>query len=153
MPKTNDPYLRRHNLKSHSQRIRYEKFARFYMSTGNAFEAYRQAYPNNQKQESIKVKSYLLSKHPYVVYKLNQINKQLEEKLTEEIIMNRTRILKELEDILNETKGSKKYTSALKALDQISRIVGVYAPEKQQIDHKGITINYIKPTDDGENLD
>ena len=74
-------------------------------------------------------------------------NKELDKKSDKKILMNRERILKELEDILVATKKDKPST-ALKSLDQLSKILGAYAPEKSEVEHKGITINYIEPKKD-----
>jgi len=119
-----------------------------YMRIGNATKAYAKAYPNNKK--SARKYGYLLTKHPYVTFFINQKNKKLEKQMDKKIINNRERIINELDEILKATKGEKKYNAALKALDQISKIVGAYAPEKSEVEHKGITINYIKPEDKKE---
>jgi len=62
-------------------------------------------------------------------------------------MMNRERILDELELILNTAKNSDNLIAALKSLDQLSKVVGAYAPEKSEVEHKGVTINYVKPND------
>ena len=149
MPKTEDKILLKWGLNSLSQKHKYERFALEYLKTGNATKAYKKVYPNNKT--SARKYGFLTLRHPYVVHFIQKKNKQLEEKMDKEIIMNRKRILKELEDILKATKDSKKYAQALKALDQLARVVGAYAPEKVEVDeNKVITINYIKPEDDQE---
>jgi len=149
MPKTDDKILLKWGLNSLSQKHKYERFALEYLKTGNATKAYKKVYPNNKT--SARKYGFLTLRHPYVVHFIQKKNKQLEEKMDKEIIMNRKRILKELEDILKATKDSKKYAQALKALDQLARVVGAYAPEKVEVDeNKVITINYIKPEDDQE---
>ena len=70
--------------------------------------------------------------------------------MDKKLIMDRERILKELEEILLKTKDKEQYSTALKALDQLSKILGVYAAEKSEIEHKGIVINYVKPEDKKE---
>lgn len=147
MPKTEDKILLKWGLNSLSQKHKYERFALEYLKTGNATKAYKKVYPNNKT--SARKYGFLTLRHPYVVHFIQKKNKQLEEKMDKEIIMNRKRILKELEDILKATKDSKKYAQALKALDQLARVVGAYSPEVSEITHKGIVINYIKPEDDG----
>lgn len=149
MPKTEDKILLKWGLNSLSQKHKYERFALEYLKTGNATKAYKKVYPNNKT--SARKYGFLTLRHPYVVHFIQKKNKQLEEKMDKEIIMNRKRILKELEDILKATKDSKKYAQALKALDQLARVVGAYAPEKVEVDeNKVITINYIKPEDSEE---
>ena len=142
---TNDPLLKRFGLTSQSQKMKYDKFVSLYMISCNGQEAYAEVYPNNTTNKSIKKSTYLLLRHPYVVYQLNKRNKEVDEKMDEKIIMNRGRILDELEEILIKSKKKESYNVSLKAIDQLSKVLGVYAPEKTEVDHKGITINYVKP--------
>jgi len=143
--KTQDSNLKRFGLKTKSQKLRYDRFVQEYMIRCNAVEAYKIIFPKLTNDNSIKKGAYLLLRHPYVVMRLRQKNKELDEKMEEKVIMNRERILKELEDILVKTKNRETYNLSLKALDQISRVLGVYSPEKTEVEHKGITINYIQP--------
>ena len=147
--KSEDPVLKRFGLKSMSQKLKYDKFVKFYMVDFNAVEAYKKvtAKPNKLKYESIKRGAYLLSKHPYVVYQVNKKSKQFEKEMDKKIVMNRERILDELELILNTAKNSDNLIAALKSLDQLSKVVGAYSPEKLEVEHKGVTINYVKPND------
>jgi hypothetical protein len=140
-----DPVLKRFGLKSKSQKMKYDRFVTLYMACCNAVQAYKELVPTLTNQKSIKKAAYLLVRHPYVVMQLRVKNKELDEKMDKKTIMNRERILKELEDILDKSKAKESYNIALKALDQLSRVTGAYAPEKTEVEHKGITINYIKP--------
>tara|TARA_R110000744_G_scaffold126526_3_gene232902 strand:+ start:1878 stop:2363 length:486 start_codon:yes stop_codon:yes gene_type:complete len=153
--KTADPVLKRFGLTTKSQKMKYERFVQEYMISCNAVTAFEKVSPDTNTKSSNKQGAYLLVRHPYVVYLLNKKNKELDKIMDEKIIMNRERILQELEEILIKTKSSETYNLSLKALDQLARVTGAYAPEKTEVEHKGITINYIKPlesyNDDIEN--
>ncbi len=146
---TEDPTLKRFGLRNVSQKLRIEKFVKLYMVNFNANEAYRSVSMKGDKTTTASVKkgAYSLSRHPYSVYLISEKSKQLEKKMDKKIMMNRERILDELELILNTAKNSDNLIAALKSLDQLSKVVGAYAPEKSEIEHKGVTINYIKPDD------
>jgi len=146
---TEDPVLKRFGLSGVSQKLRIEKFVKLYMVNFNASEAYRAVSIKGNKTTpaSVKKGAYNLARHPYSIYLISEKSKQLEKKMDKKIMMNRERILDELELILNTAKNSDNLIAALKSLDQLSKVVGAYAPEKSEIEHKGVTINYVKPED------
>ena len=131
-------------------KYRIEMMVNEYLKSGNALQAYKKVYNPRSHDKNIKANATKKFKHPYFNYFLCKRTKDLEDKMDKDIIMNRERILKELEEILVSTKDCKQYNNALKALDQISKLLGAYAPEKSEIEHKGIVINYIKPTDNNQ---
>ena len=139
-----NPILKKHGLRSVGQKMKYDKFIQLYMINCNAKESYREVY-NTTREETINVKSHLLLKHPYIISQLQKKNKIMDEKMGIEALMTRKRVLEELELVLNKTKDAKKHDTVLKALDQISKVIGAYAPVKNEVDHKGVTINYVKP--------
>ena len=145
---TDDPELKRFGLRNKSQKMKYDKFISLYMISFNAIEAYAAVSPKTTKPDSIKRGAYTVVRHPYVAYQLTKKTKELEENMDMKILMNRERILDELELILETAKNSDNLNAALKSLDQLARVTGAYAPEKSEIEHKGVTINYIKPKDD-----
>ena len=145
---TDDPELKRFGLRNKSQKMKYDKFISLYMISFNAIEAYAAVSPKTTKPDSIKRGAYTVVRHPYVAYQLTKKTKELEENMDKKILMNRERILDELELILETAKNSDNLNAALKSLDQLARVTGAYAPEKSEIEHKGVTINYIKPKDD-----
>ena len=147
--KSRNTEITRWGLHNRSQMYRYRRFALKYLATFNGIDSYISVYPNASRKAA-KRKAYELLKHPYVNHVMINKNRELEEKMDNQIIMNRERILEELEDILNKTKDLEQYSSALKALDQVSKRVGAYAPEKSEVTHKGITLNYILPEDKEE---
>lgn len=137
-----------YGIKYNCKRIRIEKMVNEYIKTGDYVKSYMKAYnPRTKKHTTVKGNAFRVYKSGYFNYYYNKRTKQLEEKMDKEVIMNRERILKELEEILIKTKSSEQYNTALKALDQISKMLGAYAPEKSEVEHKGIVINYIKPED------
>ncbi len=141
---TDDPVLKRFGLRSRAQKMRYDRFVQLYMISCNANKSYSQIYKNCNKATVIK-KSYQLVRHPYVVMQLRKKNKEMDKKMDKEALITRKRVLEELELILNKTKDSKEHVISLKALDQLAKVIGAYAPIKEEVTHKGVTINYVKP--------
>tara|TARA_R110000782_G_scaffold85791_1_gene166704 strand:- start:228 stop:671 length:444 start_codon:yes stop_codon:yes gene_type:complete len=140
-----NPILKKHGLRSVGQKMKYDKFIQLYMINCNAKESYREVY-NTTREETINVKSHLLLKHPYIISQLQKKNKIMDEKMGEKALITREKVLEELQLILDKTKGNNKTVQhSLKALDQISKVIGAYAPVKNEVDHKGVTINYVKP--------
>ena len=146
---TEDPVLKRFGLNNIGQKLRYEKFVKLYMVNFNATQAYLAVCRKGKKTTagSVKKGAFLMSKEPYVVYLISKNSKKFEKKMDKKTMMNRERILDELELILNTAKSSDNLIAALKSLDQLSKVVGAYSAEKLEVEHKGVTINYIKPSD------
>lgn len=141
---TSDPVLKRFGLHSKSQKMKYDRFVDYYMISCNAQDSYRKVYTKASKSTVMK-EAYKLVRHPYVVMQLREKNKAMDEKMSEKQLMTRERVLQELEEILEKTKDKKEHVTSLKALDQLAKVIGAYAPIKEEITHKGVTINYIKP--------
>ena len=140
-----NPILLKHGLKSVSQKQKYDRFIQLYMISFDAKESYRAVY-NTENEETIRNKSHLILKHPYVVKMIEKKNKAMDEKMDKKALMTREGVLEELQLILDKTKNNtKSLQTSLKALDQISKVIGAYAPVKKEVDHKGVTINYVKP--------
>jgi len=144
---SDDPIISTFKMNGRPQKLRYDKFVSLYMLSGNAAESFKKVFPNTS-DKNVKKSCYRILNHRYVIYELNRRNKEINKKMDKKIIMNRERILTELESILELTKGKEQYPAALKALDQLARVTGAYAPEKSEVEHKGITINYIQPSDE-----
>lgn len=140
-----NPILIKHGLRSVSQKMKYDRFIQLYMINCNAKESYREVF-NTDNEKSINVQSHLIMKHPYVISQIQKKNEAMEEKMSEKALITREKVLEELQLILDKTKNDKKTVQhSLKALDQISKVIGAYAPIKNEVDHKGVTINYVKP--------
>lgn len=147
--KSDDDYMaKRFGIKYQTKRRNIERMVNHYIKSGNYVDAYLKTYnPKVKTKTVIKMNAYRIFNEPYFTYYLNKRTKELNDKMDKELIMDRERILKELEEILLKTKDKEQYATALKALDQLSKILGAYAPEKSEIEHKGIVINYVKPED------
>ena len=140
-----DKSLKKEGLYSKIQKARYDRFIGHYLLTMNIKDSYRKVYPKCN-EATVSKKAYQLMKHPYVLKKLEQKNKVMDEKMDEAQLMTRKKVLQELEAILNKTKNNPTLIKeALKSLDQISKVIGAYAPIKEEVTHKGVTINYVKP--------
>tara|TARA_R110000772_G_scaffold185365_1_gene296530 strand:- start:392 stop:835 length:444 start_codon:yes stop_codon:yes gene_type:complete len=142
-----NPILLKHGLVSISQKQKYDRFIQLYMINFNAKESYREVF-STTREETINVQSHKLMKHPYVIKVIEQKNKIMDEKMSEKALITREKVLEELELVLEKTKDINKHETVLKALDQISKVIGAYAPVKNEVDHKGVTINYVKPSED-----
>ena len=58
-------------------------------------------------------------------------------------------IIEDLETVVNKyLMAGNLTTNALKAIDMLSKMQGWYEPDKQEIVHKGLSINYVKPDKD-----
>ena len=145
MPKTQDPFLQKWGLVSQSQLQKYDRFVQAFMTNSNATESYTIAFDATTVKAN-KAGGYELMKHPYIIDQLQIKNKELDEKLGPASVLNRERLLQELEEILLLAKDNENYLIALKSLDQIAKVIGAYSPVKVEAEvNNGITINYIKP--------
>ena len=145
--KTKNPTLIKYGLKSFSQKQKYDRFIQLYMISFDAKESYRTVYDTNN-EETIRNKSHLILKHPYVIKVIEQKNRIMDDKMSKKALMTREGVLEELQLILDKTKNNtKSLQTSLKALDQISKVIGAYAPVKNEVEHTGVTIKYVKPED------
>jgi len=142
---TKNPILIKHGLASVSQKRKYDRFIQLYMISFNAKESYKEVFATNN-EETIRNKSHLILKHPYIIKMIEQKNKVMDEKMSKKALITREGVLEELQSILDRTKNNtKSLQTSLKALDQISKVIGAYAPVKNEVEHTGVTINYVKP--------
>tara|TARA_R110002050_G_scaffold51356_2_gene118112 strand:+ start:1313 stop:1765 length:453 start_codon:yes stop_codon:yes gene_type:complete len=143
-----NPILKENGLRSISQKIKYDRFVQLYLINLNAKESYREVF-DTDNEGTIESASHKLMKHSYIIKEIERKNKTMDSKMNRKALMTRERVLKELEEILNKTKDNPtQIKEALKSLDQISKVIGAYAPIKEEVTHKGVTINYIKPEKD-----
>jgi len=78
-----------------------------------------------------------------------------QKELSKKSEIDREFILEEYKQLLDSCKSEgmdgagtiKDRTNWAKALSQLTKMLGLDAPEKQEITHKGISINIIKPKD------
>tara|TARA_R110000765_G_scaffold237921_1_gene340568 strand:- start:64 stop:507 length:444 start_codon:yes stop_codon:yes gene_type:complete len=139
-----NPILLKHGLVSISQKQKYDRFIQLYMISYDAKKSYSQV-SDTTNDKTIESQSYRLMKHPYVISQIQKKNKAMEEKMDEKALMTREKVLEELQLILKQTKADKNHNVSLKAINQISKVIDAYASVKQEVTHKGVTINYNKP--------
>tara|TARA_R110000744_G_scaffold183339_1_gene302620 strand:- start:105 stop:548 length:444 start_codon:yes stop_codon:yes gene_type:complete len=139
-----NPILLKHGLVSISQKQKYDRFIQLYMISYDAKKSYSQV-SDTTNDKTIESQSYRLMKHPYVISQIQKKNKAMEEKMDEKALMTREKVLEELQLILEQTKADKNHNVSLKAINQISKVIDAYASVKQEVTHKGVTINYNKP--------
>ncbi len=130
--------------------VKQEKFCQEYVKLGNATEAYKNSYnAKNMKTESITPKASRMLKQANISARVAQ----LREETAKENKIDREYILKEYMDLLKSCKDEgidgygtiKDRTNWTKVLAQITKLLGLDEPDKQEIEHKGLTINIIKP--------
>ena len=55
-------------------------------------------------------------------------------------------IIEDLTDVINQFKITGNFTGhTLKAIEILNKMMGWNEPEKSEVTHKGLTVNYIKP--------
>lgn len=102
-----------------------EKFAQLYVETGNASEAYRQAYNSKAKPDSVYVNaSKLLS-----VAKVSLRVRELQDEMEEKSLWRRINSLKVLSEIALEGEKDSDRVNAVKALNSM------HGWDRQTIDH------------------
>ena len=102
-----------------------EKFAQIYVETGNASEAYRQAYSSKAKPETVYVKASELLSSGKVSVRVRELQDEMEEKA----LWRRINSLKVLSDIALEGEKDSDRVSAVKALNSM------HGWDRQTIDH------------------
>jgi phage terminase small subunit len=113
-----------------------EGFCRDYIETGNATEAYRRNYNcSNMKTESISRKA----KELYDNVKITARLKELRAKLEDEFIISKKDLVEHLIKVKDEAliarigaNGDERidYSSSIKAVTQVSKMLGYDAPTK-----------------------
>lgn len=112
--------------------IKQENFAREYVKTGNASEAYRQAYDaENMSDKDIGNEAYDLVHHPEVAPYIDK----LKEKLSKKYEITVESITKEFEIDRNLARQANQMSAAIKATEHIAKMHGVYVEKtKQEVD-------------------
>lgn len=144
-----DKLVTKYNITS-KLKLRFDNFVNHYLKFGDGKDAYISISPNCKLKSAYDCATKYL-RHPYVQEQIMIKNKRINDKMEKNIQMNREKIIQELTDILEKTKSSEDYHLSLKSLDQISKILGVYAPIKTDNKHENIVINYINPSDEEMN--
>lgn len=102
-----------------------EKFAQLYVETGNASEAYRQAYNSKAKPDSVYVNASKLLSTPKVSLRVRELQDEMEEKS----LWRRIDSLKVLSEIALEGEKDSDRVNAVKALNSM------HGWDRQTIDH------------------
>lgn len=130
----------------HGLTIKEEKFCQLVVEYGDQTKAYREAY---DVQPDAKDSSHHVNASKYAA-KFSQRIASIRKELENKEIMTKEEIMIHLKDILNMTKYSEKEKAiALKAIDQYTKMVGGYEPEKIQIDNQW-SINFGGDTEETE---
>ena len=109
--------------------IKQEAFARAYVETGNASEAYRRAYnAENMKQESIAVRACELLAHSKVSVMVSEMRKELAERT----MWEREDSVRVLAAIATEDQDAP-HAARVSAIKEINAMFGYNAPAK--VDH------------------
>ena len=116
----------------HGLSIKEEKFCQLVVEFGDQTKAYRASFDVHldAKDSSHHVEGSKLAS------KFSQRISDIRKELALKEIMTKEDIMQHLKDILNMTKCSEKEKAiALKALDQYTKMVGGYEPEKLIVDN------------------
>jgi phage terminase small subunit len=101
-----------------------ENFCLAYIKTGNASEAYRQAYnAEKMKPESINVKACELLKDVNVTVRVNELKARAESKA---IIT-----LEQRKELLSRFAWEEDATNAMKAMDLLNKMESIYVQKNQ----------------------
>lgn len=113
-----------------------EKFCLAYMETGNASEAYRQAYnAGKMKAETIKREAQVLLNNHTITTRLEALKKPILEKAQITFESH----LEELAQLRDLAKEAKQYAPAIAAETSRGRASGYYVEKSQ------VTVDNIKP--------
>lgn len=129
---------------------RHKAFVNEYLINGrNGTKAYMSVYKSVTSEDSAKANaSRLLTKDNVKEY----LEKE-QEKLQKKTDINKEFILGEYMELLDSCKVEgidgygtiKDRTNWAKALSQLTKMLGLDAPDKSEVEHKGLTINILKP--------
>lgn len=112
-----------------------ENFCLAYIKTGNASEAYRQCYnAGKMKSATITSKAYELMQNGNVTAMIEKLKARAESKA---IIT-----LEQRKELLSKFAWEEDAQNALKAVDLLNKMDGIYV-QKQQVEHSGGTIQRI----------
>jgi phage terminase small subunit len=121
----------------------HEKFAQHYAHYGVATQAYMFAFPN-AKYKTARELGMRLLKRPEVIEKIEQLKEEFATKYNQ----SKEGTIRDLIDSAEQAKEFGQFAAYAKMRDMIIKMCGFYEPDKQEIVHKGITINYNKPNDE-----
>lgn len=114
-----------------------ENFCLEYIKTGNASEAYRRSYnAEKMKPESINRKATELMANVTITARVQELSAKAEKKAIATLEDRQALLSKIMENIVYDKDGNATYNDALKAIDLLNKIDGVYI-QKNQTEHSG----------------
>lgn len=125
-------------------RDKQEKFVQEYLIDFNASQAAIRA--GYSEKTSRAIGSELLT-NPNIQERIKELQSQTVQKLN----ITKDEILINLKTIMDMHLMNDNPNAALKAIEILNKMLGLNEPDKQELTHKGIIINYIKPIDGNEN--
>jgi phage terminase small subunit len=119
---------------------RHEAFVREYLSNNrNGVQAYMKVYGTDAKVAGVNATRLLdnASIQAEIAEEDNKIATKFE--ITREFIASK------LIEVVNDSDAAGDRKNKIAALNSLTKMFGLDAPAKQEIEHKGILINFIKP--------
>ena len=117
--------------------FKYDLFVNEYINNGfNAGLAYLK-YHKCSKRASIQY-GYQWLQNPYIHNKIQEYK----DKLLSKYEVNREVLLMDLMTIKQEALESKKYSDAIKAIDLMTKMLGLQAPQKLEVESRVIQISF-----------
>lgn len=124
----------------------HQAFCDEYLINGmNAALAYRSVYKTAVSIEASEVSACRLLSNDKVKLYISAA----QQASTIKAGITREELIEDLIKIKDDCKAKGVFTThALKAIDMLCKMQGFNAPDKSEVTHKGITINYNKPNED-----
>lgn len=114
-----------------------KRFVEEYLVDNNASRAYVAAGYSSKHPDK---NSYKLLKKPEIAEYIKSVQKATSERLE----IKKEDILIDLIEIKDNNKQSNPNTS-IKSIEVLNKMLGFNEPEKQEVKHEGLSIQYIKP--------
>lgn len=114
-----------------------ERFTQLYVETGNASEAYRQAYNSKAKPEVVNVKACELLKTGKISVRVRQLREELEELS----LWSRLDSVRVLANIAKGVDPDSKPSDKVNAVKALNAMHGWDAPSRVDVTTKGESLN------------
>jgi len=131
---------------------KHKAFADEYLANGmNGTQAYLSIYKSVKKEDTAAVNASKLLRNT----KVKAYIKAEQDKTSAKLNIDKEYILREYMALISSCKEEgidgegtlKDRTNWAKGLAQLTKMLGLDEPDKTEITHKGLTINYVKPKD------
>jgi len=122
---------------------KHQAFCDEYLTNGmNASQAYMSVYKSVKSEAGARVSSSKLLTNTNIKAYIADA----QAKSSANAGVTRDEIIADLKKIKDECKAKGEYPPhALKAIEILNKMCGFNEPDKSEIQHKGLTVNYIKP--------